>query len=388
MPAAVDAASCAVTGTLYDSVNITDAQMQVQSNYSLTLTLTGDTWKTDVISDNIKRAVLTEAILKTTVDQTAIGYEKAWMYQSGWSLSASDFERVSSTVLTVSIPAMPTYVLPAMGMETIYLDAVGGIPSYVCGGSSDITTITGHTSRHVFGRTATFTGTFFSATVSKSDRLIRAIGNYSVKIELFAETWATDIDSDPVKKAALVQAIFASNHNATVDTTYNLAFASQVSNASMTELVRDSDDTVTFTVAVLPTYALPGADNEVIDTLPIPAECIAGPVDLLAKRGAYNLTIVPRVADFSGNFFEDTCGDRCADGIEKTDEHIRSSVEFSTTITLTNAEWHPQITLSSKSSLRVSLARAIYASNWKTTDAGYTRAMEYLSESYICATGA
>jgi len=381
----VEGATVAITGTFYGAANVTDEDLQLASGYNLTLTLTGTTWQPDIVTKSVRRSVLLESVIASDTASSVEGFDKAWSYQYGYVLTADHFvyDNSQNTVLTINFPAFPTYALPAMGMERIRF---AGVPSYCITGSSDVSTVTaGGTYRNVLARTATFGGTFFSPN-QLIDKDLRGVGGFTVTISLFAATWDTDVASDETKRMLLVNAVFASNRNATADSQYSYALLAQLNgNTSAVSLTRESDSSVRLTLAKLPAYELPGDKTELIDTAPIPHQVISSQRVLGIKQGRYNMTLVPRVASYSGTFFADTCGTRCTGNVSKTDEHIRSTVSFSVTIQLTHAEWHSGI--ASSAALREALAKAVFASNKNTTMTGYERGLQYLTESFLCTTG-
>ena len=68
---------------------------------------------------------------------------------------------------------------------------------------------------------------------------------------------------------------------------------------------RQTDKRVLITVHDMPTYELPGSNTELLDTHPVPAMCITGTEPLGIRTGTFNLTIMPRYANYySGNFFQ------------------------------------------------------------------------------------
>ena len=185
--------------------------------------------------------------------------------------------------------------------------------------------------------------------VYKTESDLRA-SSFTITIDLVAEWWPYDVISNYTKRQALTDAVFASNKSSS-DSGYELALYGQTRNFSASHFNLISNQTLTITLPVLSTYAMPGTGSEVITTLDLPAiATLSQGADIIKKTGPSTVTLRARTAIFSGTMFQ----------LDNKTEYSLKSLIFEVTIKLEYENWKQNI--ANVKSLRNALTDAIFTS--------------------------
>jgi len=296
------------------------------------------------------------------------GYEYALAYQSAFWPEAK-MTRNDGTTITIYVPQFTGYTLPPLGFEQI---GSGMITHEIITGTTSVHVFSGVRTLTLYGRTATYTGTFFDLLTTKSDEDLQTTP-YTIVIDIIHDSFKVDIVTDAVKRQAFINAVLASNRLAS-HFGYDLAMAQQRQGFPTGNLFRNSASRVTITVPAFPNYAQTAHGSEVIKAVALPALCLDSGVDLTLQTGATSVTVVGRTAQFGGTFFSIT---------DKLDDHIRSTETFVVSIALTKEKFAWNVL--SDTVIRQDFIDAVLGSNKAKTTPGYENAFAKMREGYDAA---
>jgi len=337
--------------------------MQNSVTYTIIIDLVQDTWLGNVASDTTKRQQLVDAVLSSDRLTSTFGYERAFAKQR-LNYNQANVVRNSNTRVTITVPQFATYALVAHGSETISAQA---LPASTVTSGVLVNLRSGATSVSILGRTASFSGTFFSLTPKLDDDL-RSAKTFNISVTLVAEQWADDVISNPVTRQAVVDALLHSNQAQTVPG-YENAWQKMTRNfnASFMNLT-NGNLTLHITIPQFSDY-ISGREkaywnsNELISALDVPAVAIKGDFAISAARmfsGVTSVAVNPRSVRFTGSFFVES---------GKNAEDIQNAVEWTIYVDLYRETWQNDIATSDV--LRQTLVDHVLRSDHSRTEARY-----------------
>ena len=236
--------TAALSGTLAD--NATETELR-SSGQTLVITLTNDTWHTNVGSPSTETTALINGL------DSAQGETKGWDAVVKAGLNDTHVVRTSPTVVTITLPAFSTYDISAQETITVTVPAAALVTS-----TTDVDAGTFNTT--VVAGSVALTG----SVTNDTDADIRA-GTSDIVLTLTDDTWHANIGSASAETTALIT-------NLDSDGTETLGWDAVVkAGLNDTHVVRDTDTQVTITLPAFSTYDLTA--NETI-TATVPASAL------------------------------------------------------------------------------------------------------------------
>jgi hypothetical protein len=185
--------TAAVTGTITGtSASPTSEATIVAGGNTIIYTLTNDTWVYDIATNSAKYNLLFDNLALTSGGS---GEASQWANVITALKSAGTIVRTSDTVVTITLPAVPTYHITAA--QTI----TPAIPSSLVGGG--VSPVLSSTCT-IYPVSAAVSGTVVSA-ATVQDNIVS--GGKTIIITLSKGTWAADVVSNSVKVNQLIEGI-------------------------------------------------------------------------------------------------------------------------------------------------------------------------------------
>jgi|GEM_PF-2059076 len=180
--------TAAITGTITTATE-TDI---FEGGSTIIITLTDDTWASDVTSNATKRNALLSGMVASTED-------KEWKKViTALKAAPSAVERTSDTIITITLPAVNTYNITADQTLTLSIPA-----SALTLGSSTVVAVPSLTiSEESAG--ASLSGTMTTETITAAD-IVK--GGKTIEITLTNNTWVSDVASTKTKRDALINGL-------------------------------------------------------------------------------------------------------------------------------------------------------------------------------------
>jgi len=245
----------AFTGTAI-SGGVTE-EMMVTGSETLILTLTGDTWHTDIGADNS----ITDALIAgfSTAEAEAAGFIAQIVGGDG-ALAFGDIVRTSDTAVTITLPASASFALAAD--EVVTMDIPGVCTSKGLNPASATFTLTADV-------IIALTGTAVAGGVLESEIVT---GSETVIITLTGDTWVATMADDNAITTAFLAAI-------TGDLADAAGWNAQVALAHG-DIVRTSSTVLTLTLPATAGYSIT-TGNETVTVAPTVASLTGGIVPVV-----------------------------------------------------------------------------------------------------------
>lgn len=371
----ISARTVSFSGSFFGINFKTDEDMQSAEEFTVVIDLVADTWVSNIMT--LKQDLI-DLVLDSSKDSGAPGYENAFMSQRQ-SWPTSNFVLTSSSQLTITIPSLPTYALPAAQMETIaLLESEGGIPSKYLNGGSLISLLDGNRSVDIQSRTIKYSGTFFDGNAFTpgyvTDGWIRA-DPHTIILELVGDFFQADVSSNPTVRQALLDGVLRSNASASMSG-YQNAMAAQIQNLTSSDVVLEAGNKiVTITLPALSGYDLPGFGLEVI-TASISPVAVLGSTEITTTNDVHSILIQGRTHVYSGTFFAGT-----SEGALTADDMSSPPLTgLSIIVTLLYETW--DVNVRTDPVKRQLLIDSIMSSDHAQSESDYVYAMDYQTDNF------
>ena len=334
----------------------TESELRAQT-FVVVIDLYADQWPLDVVTNNVTRQAVIDAVFSSSRTKVEVGYEAA--LQAQFTDFPVDYMfRDSNTSLRIISMIMPTFALPGQGSEVITALDLPRNTTMSRGG--EVFKQTGVTLVTIRARTALYSGTFFSET-AKTEYNLQSTSTYTIFIKLEYEHWKKELTQDRTLRNALIDSLLDSDRSnngqaCDVDTydAYQCAMETQryticsqdplvtqctniqlqdyCSEAGQALNPNDCNTELKVIVPSLPSYRLPGSGTEFLSVLAVPAMCTQGTSDVIFQglTDVTSLLISARTVRFSGTFFS---------LFFKTDEDMQSAETFTVVIDLVADTW-------------------------------------------------
>lgn len=249
------ARAATVSGTAVPS--LTEADI-VNGGKTIIITLTSDTWASDVISSATKREALIDGFkfANSTIDTDQ------WNNMLDVIKASAGFTRVSNTAVTITLPRAAAFNISGS------LEVKLTVPGSVINSPSNLPEVKAFTISPVNTQSAKLSGSAVSG-VTEADI---AAGGKTIVITLTGDVWALDVATDSTKRNNLLDRLTATGTNSD-ETKWTAALGSfkTSANSNSTVVVRSSDTVVTIT---LPAYTGFELSGDLIVSLNIPKEVL------------------------------------------------------------------------------------------------------------------
>jgi len=253
------APTATVTGTVISATPV-ESDI-VGGGKTIILTLTNDTWASDIASDQTKREDLLDGFVAGGLEAAQWNNVITAAKTAALANPASVIVRTSDKIVTIILPATAAYHITADQTVSVLIPATDLIVA-----SADVTP--SPASFKISQLAATISGTIISTFTSKESIVS---GGKTIIVTLGSGTWATDIVTTQAKRDALLNGFVAGGAEAGQWTNViTAAKTAAVTNAAAV-IARTSDKVVTITLPAVAGYAITG-DQTI--TLTIPANAL------------------------------------------------------------------------------------------------------------------
>jgi len=306
-----------------------------QQPFNVTITLVGQRFAADIVTNTDKRDRIIESIL-SPLDTTAAAAIPNGMHKFVSSRFFTDLTRVSHDKAVLMIRPLPNYALAAMEVDRIqskdlpsdalevagYIERTGQSQVEIRARSTDFSTIAGEE----------FYGPGLTGQRELTDHDIR-FGKWTTIVHLFGEVWRPGAlihkstqQSDENFDCKIREAIFKSNKNTTE---YPFGLNSLAGSPEITMTLLNMN-TLKMTVEKLSSYAGVASLNELLLPQLVPGLCTSERFDAVPHVIAQiSMRIQTRTAFFSGSFFSSIV----------SDNEVRDSTVFTVIIDLQYGKW-------------------------------------------------